>query len=438
MQRERLVPVLFCAFLLSLVGGPVTAVAEDWPAWRGPRGDGTWSESGIVASFNGPVLQPAWSVPLGPGYTGPTVASGRVYVMDRMTEPTERERVLCVDAGTGSMLWERAYDCTYRSIGYPAGPRASVVIDGDRVYALGTMGHLHCFDAASGSVLWNRDLGSDFDARIPTWGISASPLVEDDLLLLCIGGRPEACVVALDKMTGEDRWQALGDDVSYSTPIVIDQAGRRVLVAWTGQRVAGLDVDSGKLVWERSFPLKMVQGIAAPVRHGEYLFFSGFFNGSLLMKYDPETLTAEAVWQRGGENERKTDALHACMATPVLRGDHIYGVCSYGELRCLELATGRRVWEDLSAVNKARWANIHIVQNGDVSWMFNEHGELIIGRLLPEGFKEISRAKLIEPTTEQMKRKDQGVTWSHPAFADGHVFIRSDQELLCADLREKR
>ena len=173
-----------CTFLFLLATGPLTAVAEDWPGWRGPRRDGTWNESGIVSSFDGPVLAPSWSVPLGPGYTGPTVASGRVYVMDRITEPTERERVLCVDAGTGSKLWERAYDCTYKRIGYPAGPRASVAIDGDRAYALGTMGHLHCFDAASGEVRWKRDLGSELNARIPTWGISATPLVEDDLLIV--------------------------------------------------------------------------------------------------------------------------------------------------------------------------------------------------------------------------------------------------------------
>jgi outer membrane protein assembly factor BamB len=121
------------------------------------------------------------------------------------------------------------------------------------------------------------------------------------------------------------------------------------------------------------------------------------------------------------------------MNTPLIINDFIYGVDSYGELRCLELATGNRIWEDLTAVKKDRWANIHFVQNGDKTWMFNEHGELIISELSPKGFKEISRAKIIEPTKEQLPR---GVTWSHPAFANKHVYIRNDRELVCIDLSE--
>jgi hypothetical protein len=121
------------------------------------------------------------------------------------------------------------------------------------------------------------------------------------------------------------------------------------------------------------------------------------------------------------------------MNTPVILDDYIYGVDSYGELRCLEFSTGDRVWEDLTAVDKDRWANIHFIQKGDLTWMFNEHGELLITELSPAGFKEISRAILIEPTRKQLPR---GVTWSHPAFANKHVFIRNDNRLLCSDLSE--
>jgi outer membrane protein assembly factor BamB len=122
------------------------------------------------------------------------------------------------------------------------------------------------------------------------------------------------------------------------------------------------------------------------------------------------------------------------MNTPVIIDGYIYGVDSYGELRCLEMATGDRVWEDQTAVKRGRWANIHFIQKDEKTWMFNEQGELIISELSPEGFNEISRAKLIEPTKKQLPR---GVTWSHPAFANRHVFIRNDKELICADLSEK-
>ena len=115
--------------------------------------------------------------------------------------------------------------------------------------------------------------------------------------------------------------------------------------------------------------------------------------------------------------------------------DYIYGVDSYGELRCLKASNGDRVWEDQTATPRARWSTIHFVKNGDDIWMLNERGELIIGRLSPEGFKEIDRAKLIEPTTAQLRQR-QGVCWSHPAFANRHVFARNDREMVCASLEK--
>jgi hypothetical protein len=156
----------------------------------------------------------------------------------------------------------------------------------------------------------------------------------------------------------------------------------------------------------------------------------------MLLRLDDDNLGAKILWQREGNSERDTDALHCCISTPVILDNHIYGVDSYGELRCLKLETGDRVWEDLTAVKRARWANIHIVQNGDLSYMFNENGELIIADLSPAGFNEISRAKLIEPTKEQLNRSGEGVTWAHPAFAYKHIFMRSDKELVCVDLSE--
>jgi hypothetical protein len=144
----------------------------------------------------------------------------------------------------------------------------------------------------------------------------------------------------------------------------------------------------------------------------------------------------EKVWQIVGQSERNTDALHSIISTPVFDGKHIYGVDSYGELRCLDAATGDRLWEDLSATPKARWSTIHFVQNGDKFWLFNERGELIIARFSPTGFDEISRSKLLEPTLEQLRQRD-GVCWSHPAFANRCVFARNDEELVCASLAAK-
>ena len=206
------------------------------------------------------------------------------------------------------------------------------------------------------------------------------------------------------------------------------------MVVWTADNLAGLDLETGEVYWEFPFSMKFKMAISTPVLYNNFIFVSGFTNGSLLIKLDQDALTAEKVWQRAGIDERNTDALHCCMNTPVIIDDYIYGVDSYGELRCLEFATGDRVWEDLTAVKKDRWANIHFIQNGEQTWMFNEHGQLIISKLSPDGFHEISRAQLIEPTTAQLNRRGIGVTWTHPAFANSHVYVRSDKEMVCADL----
>lgn len=419
---------LLTAFLTS------TAAGEDWPQWRGPQRDGTWNETGLIERFAKPELDIKWRAPIGSGYSGPTVAAGRVYVMDRVTEPQQKERIHCFDEATGQSLWTYDYDCVY-SISYEAGPRASVSIEEDRVYALGAMGHMHCLNAVTGAIIWQRDLNRDYEIQMPIWGISASPLLWQDSVILQIGGK-EACMISLNKETGKENWRALQDRAGYSAPILTQQGTREVVVCWTGDSVAGLDPSSGKVLWRIPWaPKNMPIGIATPIQKGNQLFLSSFYDGSHMIELSTETPTAKTLWLRVGKDERNTDALQSIISTPLFLGDHIYGVDSYGELRCLEAATGDRVWEDLTATPKARWSTIHFVKNGNTIWMFNERGELIIGRLSPEGFEEIDRAKLIEPTTAQLRQR-QGVCWSHPAYANRHIFARNDRELVCASLEK--
>ena len=419
----------FCVIVGLLLS--IEVAAADWPQWRGPNRDGVWPETGIVSVFDAPQLPVRWRTKIANGYSGPTVADCRVYVTDRLTEPNQLERVHCFDAMTGKPIWSYPYRCVYRKIGYPNGPRASVTIDSGRAYSLGTTGHLFCFDAAKGSVIWSKDLNTEYRIKVPIWGIATAPLVENDLLIVQAGGRDDACVIAFDKVTGKERWHALNDGASYSPPIAINQAGKRVLVCWTGERIVGLEAATGRLYWQQ--PLESFQNVATPVIHRDFLFVSGFFAGSMLLKLHDEKPAVTLVWQRKGESEKNTDALHCCISTAVLEGDYIYGVDSYGELRCLDLHTGDRIWERLDAVPRARWANIHFIRNQDNVWMFNERGELIISRLSPEGFQEISRTRLINPTQGQLNRPG-GVCWSHPAFAYKHVYARNDNELICVNL----
>ncbi|MCX6880218.1 MAG: PQQ-binding-like beta-propeller repeat protein [Verrucomicrobia bacterium] len=416
---------------MSLVS---VAFGDDWPQWRGPTRDGVWHETGIMEKFPQPHIKLLWRTPISNGYSGPTVANGRVYVTDRLEAPGETERVLCLDARTGRILWLQEYACAYTGLGYPDGPRACVVIDDGRAYSLGSMGHLRCHDAATGELLWKKDPGQDYVIAKVTWGISAAPLVEKDLLIVQLGARPGGCIVALDKRSGEEKWRALDDKVSYSAPIIIERAGRRLLLCWTGENMTALDPATGTVFWKYPTPpVKMIINAPTPVVAEDRIFLACFYDGSYMLRMKQDPFSVEKIWRRLGTSEKDTDALHSTISTPLLEGNHIYGVDSYGQFRCLEAATGDRVWEDLTLVPGDRWANIHMVRNGDKVWMFNERGELIITRLSPTGVKVISRAKLIEPTKGQLGMR-QGVCWSHPAYAGKCIFARNDNEIVCASL----
>ena len=217
---------------------------------------------------------------------------------------------------------------------------------------------------------------------------------------------------------------------------MIEQAGVRVLVCWTGDNVVGLNPQTGELYWQHPFPpSRMIIGVATPVFYKDQLFVTSFYDGLLMLRVNPNRLAVEEMWHRKGPDDHRTEGLHSIISTPIRLGDYIYGVDSYGELRCLDASTGDRIWEDLSAVPKARWSTIHFVGNHDKVWMFNERGELLITTLSPEGLHIISRAKLIEPTRDQLNRRG-GVCWAHPAFAYKHVFARNDKELICANLEQ--
>jgi outer membrane protein assembly factor BamB len=427
--RAILVTALLC--VSSLMQNSLRA--DDWPQWRGPNRDGVWRETGIVEKFKDKQLKLDWRVEIGSGYGGPTIADGRVFVTDRMVEPTQVERVHCFDWKTGHELWTDVYDCRYSGVGYDAGPRAAVTIDDGRAYALGAMGNLHCLDAAKGAILWKKDLLKQYDIRMPIWGIAAAPLVDGQLVIVQVGGE-KACIVAFDKATGDEKWKSLDDRASYSAPIIVQQAGRRVLVCWTGDSIAGLDPASGGVLWRYPFkPSRMVLNVATPVVHDDRLFVTAFYDGSLMLRLDQKKLAVEKIWSKVGLDEQRTKALQSIIATPYFDGSNVYGVDSYGQLRCLDAATGERVWESQAAVPKARWATIQMVLNGQRMFLFNERGQLIIASLSPDGYHEISRTQVLEPTTGQLNLRG-GVCWSHPGFAYKHIFARNDRELVCGSL----
>lgn len=425
----------FLFFALTAI--TIVVLGDDWPQWRGTQRDGVWRETGIVEKFASDQLTPEWRVEIGSGYCGPTIANGRVYVTDRVTKRGESERVHCFDEKTGQSIWSYEYDCAYGRIGYPAGPRASVTIDDGKAYALGATGRLHVFDAEKGRLLWQKDMDQEYTIQMPVWGIAAAPLICSDLVILHIGGQ-RACVVALSKDTGKEAWKALDDRAQYTAPVLIEQAGKPVVLCWTGDSVAGLAAKTGEVLWRYPWkPVKMPIGIATPVIEKDRVFFTSFYDGSLMLRLRQDKPDIDKLWQISGRDERNTEALHSIISTPVFENGYIYGVDSYGELRCLDANDGHRLWEDNTAVPTARWSTIHFVKNGDRYFLFNERGDLIIARLSPKGYDEISRAHLLEPTLDQLRQRG-GVCWSHPGFANKHFFARNDKELVCVNLAAEK
>lgn len=439
-----------CVLLCLLVTAMQASVqAEDWPQWRGINRDGVWQVDGVIDQLPEGPLEREWEVDIGPGYNGPTVADGRVFVMDRDTsDGQQKERILCFDSDSGALIWKHAYDARY-TISYTAGPRASVTIDEGRAYAVGAMGHFHCLETATGDVVWSRDLNDEYEIDMPIWGIAGSPLIYGRLVIQQVAAEG-ACMVAFDKLTGKEVWRALPERAAYASPILIKQAGRDVLVCWTGESLTGIDPSNGQLFWSHEMqPIKMSIGIGTPTHSEDLLFVSSFYDGSLMVRPSRSSLESELVWRARGESEKKTVSrsvqlkneqltdgefgIHAMIGTAIVKDGHIYATDSYGEFRCLDATTGRRIWEDNTAVPRNRWATIHMVEQADRVWMFTERGELLLTKLSPAGLEVLGRSFLIAPTRVQLNRRD-GVCWSHPAFAEKSIFARNDEQLIRVSL----
>lgn len=421
--------------------------ADDWPQWLGPQRDAVWRETGILESFpaSGPAVR--WRVPIGGGYSGPAVAGGRVYFMDRQlakdaSNPRNAfargripgsERVLCLDAADGRQLWAHEYACDY-TVSYAAGPRTTPVVRGGKVYALGAEGNLCCLDATTGREIWARDFKKDFGIPTPMWGFAGHPLL-DGQKLICLAGGEGSVAVAFDKDTGKELWRALSaPEPGYAPPVIYEAGGKRQLIIWHPQALNSLDPETGALYWSEPGKANSGMTIATPRRLGDLLYVTSFYNGSVMLRLAADRPAATRLWQSKKASERDTDTLHTVMSTPFLEDGHIYGVCSYGQLRCLKAETGERVWETFAATTgdkPVRWANAFLVKNANRWFLFNEKGDLIIAKLSPTGYEEISRAHLLEPTNTDPGRP---VVWSHPAFADRCIFARNDREIICVSL----
>jgi outer membrane protein assembly factor BamB len=435
---KRLLPLLVTPFLLSPVSPQ--AHADDWPQWLGPQRDGVWRETGLLETFpeGGPKI--LWRAPVAGGYSGPSVADGKVYVMDYVRadgDPTPsagnrnrltgQERIVCLDAATGKELWKVAYDCTY-DVSYPAGPRCTVTVQDGKAYALGTMGHFHCLDAATGKILWAKDFTKDYGAETPFWGYASHPLVTGNKVITLLGTKT-GLAVAFDRDTGKELWRSLeAKEPGYAPATLTKAGGVDQLIVWHPEALSGLNPETGKPYWQ--IPVKPLYGmsIMMPLVHKDTVFAGGIMGVSSLIQLDANNPTATLAWEGKPNN-----SLGPKNSTPIVVDGLMYGFDRDGDLRCVDLSTGRRLWTTLDPVGgrSQNSSTAYLVKTESNFIIFNEMGELIIAKMDREGYSQISKAKVLEPTTPHANRK---VNWSFPAFANKCVFIRNDEELICVSL----
>jgi len=402
--------------------------ADDWPQWGGPRRDGIWRESGIVGKIPESGLKVRWRTRVSNGYSGPAIAMGRVYLTDRVSNP-DRERVLCLDEKDGGKLWEHEYLCEYADMEYGNGPRATPTVYDGRVYTFGTKGHLVCLDAAKGNVLWKKDVAKEYRAAIPRYGASGAPMIDGDLLIAYVGGKPDAMMVAFDRKTGEERWKALPDRAAYSAPIIVEWGGTRQLITWTGDAIHSLSPTTGRSFWRVPYECgwDVAESIATPVWNGNRLLFvKGWSRGSLLLELGQDAKTVTEKWRTRSQPS-------TMMATPYFVGpDHFVSIDGQRGLGFYSAVDAKRLWTDRKAIGDARLGYAHATPNGDRLFIFNQSGHLILGRATTNGFELLGDALLVEPTAGY--RPQGPVVWSHPAYANRSVYARNDRELVCATL----
>jgi outer membrane protein assembly factor BamB len=395
-----------------------------------------------------------WRTAIASGYAGPAVAGGKVFVTDRVLAEGARnprspfdsqtivpgvERLLCLEETSGKVLWKQEYDCPYQ-VSFASGPRTTPVVHQGKVYTLGTMGHLLCVDAGTGRILWSKELNREYQlGKGPGsgwWGCAASPLLDGDRLI-CLAGGPGSIVVAFHKDTGKVLWKALSAaEAGYCSPVIYEQGRQRQLIVWHPEAVNSLDPETGRVFWSHPWRIKAGLSVSMPRLTGDRLFLTAFYDGPLMLQLQPGQAPPRVVWQARIRSEmpRLTDGLHSIMPTPFLVDGSIYGVCSYGQLRCLKADTGERLWATLRATTdgkEARWGNAFLVRHEDRFFLFNEKGDLIIARLTPKGYEEIDRAHILEPDNHMPGR---AVVWSHPAFAQRSMYARNDHEIVCVSL----
>lgn len=406
--------------------------AGDWPGWRGPGRSATWTELGIVQTLPSTGLKVLWRAPVAMGFSSPVVVGDRVYLSDaELSQPVIRDRVHCLRADSGRRLWTHAEDTTgpewLFTEDQARGPGSTPLVHQGRVYAANLFGKFVCLDASNGHVIWKKDLKTDF--QMQGTSVDTSPLIEGDLLILMLGGKEGAGVVALDPKTGREVWRSLSEGITWSSPIAIASGGVRQLIVWTQRSVSSLDPATGSVYWREATSTggaPGTAGVATPVYQSPYLLVSGW-----MFSLEQDRPAVRALWPEGQGVSRR---ILSDTSTGVVWRDHVYSAVTGGAFVCLKAATGEEVWRTSSVTDLKGGASVHLTRHGDSAFLLNDRGELIQIHLTPAGYEEIARTRLIDATWPFGGRK---VVWAAPAFARQNIYVRNDRELLCVSMAAK-
>ena len=405
--KRPLIPLL----ALCLAAAPS---GTDWPQFLGPTRDGVYAGNDLAGNWpkGGPKV--AWRRDVGQGFSGPVVADGKLFVFHRVGD---REVLDCLIAGTGEPVWSDSAPTNYvDDFGFDEGPRATPAVSGGRVYTFGAQGRLVCRDVATGKPAWSVDTSAKFAAPKGFFGMACSPLVEGDKVIVIVGGKPGAGIVAFDAGTGEVRWQSTDDEAGYASPVVATVDGRRRVYAFTAAGLNVLDPRDGFV--EARFPWRAKArasvNAATPLVSGHKVFLSASYEtGATLLRIKGKTL--EQIWS-------SDDVLSSHYSTSVLRDGLLFGVHGRQEqgpsLRCAEITTAKVRWE------QEGFGAGSILLAGGKLVILTEKGELILAPATAEGFKPTARAQILPFDCR-----------AYPAVAGGRLYARSKDKLVCVDLR---
>lgn len=399
----------------AMTWSPLDSSADDWPQWRGPDRNGQSSETGLLKEWpeGGPPL--AWRVEgLGGGFSSLAVTGGMIYTLGDWEEGTF---VLALREADGSPVWKTRIGDAGGHKGYP-GPRSTPTVDGGQVFALNQFSGLHCLDAETGKETWSVNLEKDFGGKMMSgWKFSESPLVDGDRVVVTPGGA-KGTVLALDRKTGERIWQTeeWTDPAGYSSVVVATIHGTRQYVQLTGQSVAGIDPDSGKILWRADRPGKTAV-ITTPLIQDDLVFVTSAYgvgcNGFRISKSGSDWKAEEIYANKNSANHH---------GGVVLLDGHVFG-SSGGTFNCVDIESGELTFKGRSAGKGSTiYADGHLYLRG-------EDGAVAL--------IEANPAELVEKSQFRQPDRSGSKAWAHPVIANGKLYLRDQGLLLCYDVKAR-